>query len=413
MGKARGTNGNKTKKELGKGIYQLKNGRYSARVVVFDAEGHKLRPEKHFDKLNDAIKWRDEMLYKSNNGGLPVFSTVTIDEWFNKWINEVRKPAVRPNTLRNDKDRYELNVKEQLGKYKVIDIKPAHCQKIMSKMLEENYSKSVIKMTWRVMYQLFEYAVDNEIISKNPMTSKTVYRPRECDIKKEQKKKMVALSIEEMNLFLENAKNTSNYKQFRFALETGLRTGEIIGLMWEDIDFENKTLTIRRTVEYRHQFKKWHIGPPKTENSNRTIPLSKTSYDILKELYINKDKRVVCDKFDIYKTVAGNDEKVDVNINDFVFLNRKGLPTKNSAYDTSIYKICDKAGIRHFAMHILRHTYCTRALEAGMSVKDVSERAGHSSVAFTLDRYADVLEELKTKNTDLFDDYMSKCIISA
>ena len=59
-------------------------------------------------------------------------------------------------------------------------------------------------------------------------------------------------------------------------------------------------------------------------------------------------------------------------------------------------------------MHILRHTYCTRALEAGMDAKDVSERAGHSSVAFTLDRYADVLKDRKIKNTDLFDDYMSK-----
>lgn len=77
---------------------------------------------------------------------------------------------------------------------------------------------------------------------------------------------MRALTIEEQRLFLETIKGTSNYNQYALLLQAGLRTGEMIGLRWSDVDFENRVLHIRRTMEYRHSVGEWRIGEPKTKN---------------------------------------------------------------------------------------------------------------------------------------------------
>lgn len=414
MGKSINKKGERNK-ELGKGIYQLKNGRYSSRFTGIDAKGNKKRYEKHFDTLREAKEWRDEQMYLSAHGGIPVTDSSKVNDWFYYWIERIKSPSVRANTLRNFCERYERNIKPVMANVKLKDVSPLLCQEVLARMKEQNYAASTIKMVWLTMYQLFEAAKDNSMMASNPMDSKTVERPKEKDIKLEQKKKMQALTIGEMRKFLEVAEESSCYPQFRVALETGMRTGELIGLKWEDVDFKERTISIKRTLEYRHSTKEWHIGPPKTSSSERVIPMSQVCYNILSELYKNRHRIPINFNYKEIFVVYRSDknrvkEKVDVSPREFVFLNRKGLPTKNSAYDTTLYKLCDKAGIRRISMHILRHTYVTRALEAGMDLKDVSERAGHSNTSITIERYADVLEEQRIKNTDMFEKYMSECI---
>lgn len=79
-----------------------------------------------------------------------------------------------------------------------------------------------------------------------------------------------------------------------------------------------------------------------------------------------------------------------MDFSEFVFLNRKGEPTKNPAYDTTLFKLCDKAGIPRFSMHVLRHTMATRCIEANMRPKTLQVILGHSNVGITMNLYVHV-----------------------
>lgn len=121
----------------------------------------------------------------------------------------------------------------------------------------------------------------------------------------------------------------------------------MIGLTWDAIDWEKHTLTVNKTLEYRHKQGVWRAGPPKTESSYRTIPLTDTAYDILREIYDTREYRK--ESKDLSTVLTFMDRKTGQKrklvMRDLVFINwRTGMPAKNSSYDTHLYKLCDDAG---------------------------------------------------------------------
>lgn len=361
-------------KELGVGISQRKDGLYTARFVS-KATGKSI--QKYFPKLQECRKWYADARFQDEHGGINASGNMTVKAWFEYWITTIKGNSIRPNTIRNYKERFKHNIDRCIGNMLISEVKPMHCQNVLNQM-KDDYKTSTIYQTRITLYSMFSDAVENDVILKNPVTKSVKY-----NIGKEPKK-VRALTIEEQKKFLETAKGTSNYNQFAFLLQTGLRTGELIGLKWSDIDFKRKVMHIERSVEYRHSVGEWRIGEPKSKSGYRDVPLTEEAISILKK---QKEK---------LKEI----KVINIQFKDFVFLCRKGEPTKNSAYDTSLFKLCDKAGIDRFSMHVLRHTYATRAIEGGIRPKTLQVILGHSNVGITMNLYVHVTEDEKLKEVE-------------
>ena len=308
-------------KVCGKGICQRKDGLYSARFL--DRFGN--RKVRYFGSVVEAKKWLEDARYEDKHADTMMVTDpeMTVEDWFDFWIGNIVSDLA-PNTIRNYRERYEHNIRPVIGKLKITDVKPMHCKLVFNRM-NETYAGGTIRQTYITMGTMFRAAVDNGILTRHPMDGVKYTKPVKAadDIK--------YFTVDEQNAFLEASKCSHNYHQFALILETGLRVGEVIGLTWDCIDWENRTLTVNKTLEFRHKQKEWRAGPPKTPHSYRTIPLTDRALVLLREVEAMKETRKESPVLDtMLEYMDRRSGKVlQLKLRDLVFINyRTGKPIK-------------------------------------------------------------------------------------
>lgn len=390
-------------RNLDKGITQRKDGIYSARFISLSGK----RVEKHFKNYQDARKWLakarlEDELECTGAPDSDSFRDLTVDEWFEYWM-ETFKSERSPNTRRNYRDRYEQNVKARIGRMKVRDIRAMHCQQIFNSMYKE-YATGTMFQTYICIGSMFRSAIQNGLISKHPLDA--VVMPPSKD-----KKEIRFLSLEEQIVFEEEAGYTVNAPQYKLVLQTGLRVGELIGLTFDCIDFEKREIIVNKQLEYRYSEGCWRAGSPKTRSSYRKIPMTQAAFDILKKESERKPFRKESPILETeleYKDLRSGTDKI-LKMKDLVFVSqRTGEPIKNSTYDTALYKICERCGLKPLAMHALRHTFATRCIERGMKPKVLQRILGHANISTTMDRYVHVSDDSLEEEMKIFESASSK-----
>lgn len=375
-------------KELGVGLTQRKDGKYSAKFTPKNGGGRK---EKYFKKITDARKWLNDAKYEDEHS-IYFDTDVTVDEWYQYWIEHCKADKVRDNTEKNYRTRYKYNIQSQIGYLKLNKVKVTNCQKILDDMYDDGYATGTIEQTKITLHAMFDAAVDAEYIGKNPV-SKTV----QCKVRDKAEARF--LSVSEQEDFLVYSAQKMYDTAYRLVLRTGLRAGEIGGLRWSDIDFNNKVLSVNRTLLQDKKKGGFYFGEPKSKESKRKIPLSKKGIAILREQKILQMKN----------RMKSNRWSDNADWADLVFTTVNGHPVGASTFNTMIKRIINNINadrkinaeinnktfveFKKFSMHSLRHTFATRCIEAGMKPKVLQKILGHSTIQVTMDMYVHVMDE--------------------
>ena len=327
--------------------------------VVWYMDEHGERKRKSFSgttkaevnkKITDYIADFDKQLAESDE------SRKTLNESMQQWLQVFKFPSVEQTTY----DRCECSAKNQiyplLGEKAVGDITAADIKNLLNYWMNKGYAYTTVKKAYVVLNEYFRYLYREELIPKNPMANiemikKSNFLSAQDKENLPESETVTIFTSEEIEKFKAEAfRCWSNgeriYQQaaaYILMLNTGLRTGELLGLLNSDIDLENKTLTVRQGVKEVARRngaeptsgREVKIGKPKSTTSKRTVPLNRTAMemieDLRKETYFGENTSLVAD---------GN-----------------GGYTRPVNFRKRYYRILKSAGIAQKGLHSLRHPY--------------------------------------------------------
>ena len=394
---------------LNSGEYCRKDGRYCFAWTGIDRKRHYV-----YASTLDELRKMEAQIQKDRDDGIrDDMSNATINEIFELW--KETKRGLRDRTKTSYVYFYDLFVRPVFGQKKIQRVKRTDVRAFYNSLIEGRGIKtSTLDNVHTVLHQVFQLAVEDDIIRANPsdLLIREIKRAFRGDTEPRR-----ALTRDQERLFFKVIKETPQYRKWYPILyimaNTGMRVGEISGLRWCDVDFEKNTISINHTlVYYDHRNDKgcyYNMHKPKTLASERTIPLTpsvKAAFMMQKE-YLELTGIKSVDHIDGY--------------DDFIFVNRYGKVFNQSPINTAIHRlvkeinldIIDKAGenepeclIPHFSCHILRHTFATRLCEQGVNIKVIQAILGHTDFQTTMNIYVDVTNELKKDEMNKFDEYV-------
>ena len=261
-----------------------------------------------------------------------------------------------------------------LGDIRLSELKISDVNDWMAGMSEEGYAPRTIAKPFRLLKQALNYAMANELITKNPCMF--------CKPPKRYKQKINALNREERSRMLDLARKTQPEPlgvAIELALTTEMRRGEVCGLRWSDLG-DDQTITVRRAISSGEGG--IYSKEPKTADSCRTIPLTDTTYE-----------RLCAMRSDFFRTM----DEFSVRMYDPYLLGSKepeSKPYHPSLLTKEFTTFCKMNGF-DCTFHDLQHTFATMLIGSGTDVRTVASYLGHASVSMTLNTYADVDPEAK------------------
>lgn len=356
---------------MGENIRKRKDGRYEGRY----ADGYKsdgsVKYRSVYGKTYSEVKQKlyGAVIGKPSLGSAPK-SKLLLSQVSYMWL-ESKKLYVKQSTYSHYLSVIEKHINPYFKNKRITELTDSITQSFSAELMQKLKSKTVRDIL-TVYRQLLNYASEQGLCNKLPTKIK---------LPKEENKTKTLSPIEQQRLvlFLKSGLDLQKLGVL-ICLYTGMRLGEICGLRWEDIDFANQVIKVRRTIQRircENSGTKFLIDTPKTQKSIRDIPTPNFIMGYLREHR--------CSDLSAY-VVTGTTQFTQPRTyqNRFkTYLRDCGLPEE-------------------FHFHTLRHTFASRAIELGFDPKTLSEILGHANVNITLNRYVHPSMELKRRNMDLF-----------
>lgn len=315
----------------------------------------------------------------------------TFQEVFDLWkVNY--ELTVKESTFVKAMSQYRVHTLPVFGKRLMNEISPSDIQSFAN----ENVQKFVKYRDFITdISRIFEYAIQMDIVDSNPAKRITIPKRKESV---NEKKRLNYYTKDELAQFLKLSKKQQPfyiYTFFQLLSASGCRQGELLGLEWRSVDFENNCIHITQTLA-RGKGKRLYLEQPKTKHSKRDISLDDQTMAVLKQWRVKQRE---------YLLQFGHNT---LNPHQLVFSNTENSfiqPPKPRAW---MLQTIHKNNLREITIHGFRHTHATLLLEAGVEPKVISERLGHASIQITLDLYSHVTEKMEKEVPNVFSDIMNQ-----
>lgn len=308
------------------------------------------------DAKAKAEQYKIEQAVCRATGELPVPSAMTFETWANKWLDTYKKGVVKDHTYHFT---YKSNVDKYLipyfGKAHLMDIQQIDIQKYFNNVRSDSgepLAKSTLDKHKLILKSMFDAAIDNDLCYKNPV--------------KNIKFQLVSDKAEKKVWTKEQAEIAEKYARHCWRLDivmylnTGLRRSELLGLRWEDIDFEENTLHVQRAVVQTKG--KIVIDRPKSATSDRIVPFSADFGKYLRKFRSGNEY------------VIGNDGVMSP-------------ATYARQFSRFMDKLSRETGVPVLTPHELRHTYGTLKRAEGVDIYTIQKVMGHADISITADIY--------------------------
>ena len=375
-----------TRRVKGEGTIRKKGNGYEGRITV-EVNGVRKQVSVYdksqrvvVEKMQELRKKRDDNYYIENKN-------ITLEEWLKEWMRVYKKPYISPRTYQGYVEKSKT-ILEHLGNMQLQKIELYHLQKFISDLQNVGKSPKSLRHYYSILKMCFDDAIMCRHISLNPT--------RNLKLPSMRRKELNIMTKEEQLVFEGFMKKYRMGTAYIVLVNTGLRAGELSGLTWKDVDFENKALYVRRGMQkittYDDDFNK-----VKTENSYRVVPMLDKVVKILQEY----KKKIQAEQEELAELGEGFKE------DDFIFKTKYNHPITSEYLRKTCQGICKSNNFRKVGIHELRHTFATRSIEAGIDLRVLQEILGHASYSTTADIYVHILGQVKLSQMNRLEDYLT------
>ena len=340
---------------------------------------------------NELLKEAEKLIANSVLGTIVDTNNITVSEWADKWLWEIKKCELKPSTIQSYEDKIRNHIKKHLAPIKLQYLTSDHIQKMINNMVEQKLSYRTIEYSIKILKSMLKEAVIRQLIIRN--VAEGVRLPKKTQ------KKMRIIPEKDIICFIDECKKESRLGlPLVFLVYTGLRIGELQALKWENIDFNNKSIHIKESLKrvktnYSNDDKpktEIMIGTPKTEKSDRHLPM----YDILERILKKQQIYQLEDKLKI--------GEIYNNSNGFVFTNDIGSHLDYNTIRRALGRVLKACNMSNISLHSLRHTFASLGYKKGIDLKIMQELLGHSTLSVTANIYTQIENELLTSTMTNF-----------
>ena len=394
------------KRAFGEGTiyYNEKRERWEGQFSYLDNVTQKTKRKLLTGKTQKEVAQRGKEFSKSLSDGLmPSADKITLETWLDRWLEDYIHPTVRIKSYEKYKASLDPYIKKKIGKVPMKNLKAPDIQKVFNEMLTAGSRKgtglstSTVRCTRRYLSMAYAKAVQVGIVARNivndtkpPPLVKADINPLTADQAKNLLQVIKEGDYMPPKYFTFHSDLSADYEKalhyasVLLALNTGMRLGEVFGLHWNDVDLNNATVSVNRSLTYSST-KGMIFQEPKTKGSKRKIPIPITVVMALKH-YKKQQEWYVNTVGDVYEDDG-----------QLLFASWQGKPFDTKLFTRRAFKrMLAKAGIdESFTFHDLRHTHATLLLRDGVNIKVISERLGHSTITMTLDTYSHLMPDMQ------------------